>query len=310
MDIVCAIDDNYVQHCCVMLTSFFENNKNGQHSIHLLTEGLKDENKNRVEHVVEFYQGTFFYYRIESNRLRDFPIKDTDHLSIATYYRLFITEILPSNLRTVLYLDCDIVINTSIQELWDLSLKEYAIAAVEELGCSQPDVFDRLEYDSQFGYFNAGVLLINLNYWRTHGLTKVFSDYIVRHPDKLMAHDQDVLNVILHKKCLHIPIKWNVEESFFHHSVIQRLKYNSSLLEALYNPAILHYTWKPKPWEDSCLHPLRINYFIYLQKVPGRTVIKSHLLFQKLQAYWDKYFFRFLIKLNITKPIFYRLYSF
>lgn len=303
MDIVCSLDNNYVQHCCVMLTSFFENNKDEGHTIHLLTEGLTEDNREIIEKLVCSYNGRFCYYLVNSEVVASFPIKEDDHLTIATYYRLLIADILPLNVDKILYLDCDIVINASISELWNISLDGYALAAIEELGCSSPDVYDRLGYDKMYGYFNAGVLLVNLNYWRMNNLTERFLLYIAEHYEILKAHDQDVLNAVLHGQCLHISYKWNVEEAFYHYSVMKRLKHNRELRFILRHPKILHYTWKPKPWDLKCKHPFRINYYIYLQKFAD-----SPLNFkQKFLARLDKYVFCVLLLINIRGHRCYKL---
>ena len=303
MDIVCSIDNNYVQHCCVMLTSFFENNKEEGNVIHLLTEGITEDNKKTIEELIHAYKGEFCYYLVNSEIVASFPIKEGDHLTIATYYRLLMADILPQSIDKILYLDCDIIINDSITELWNTSLDGYAMAAIEELGCSLPDVYKRLGYDKKYGYFNAGVLLINLQYWREHNLTREFLLYIAENYEKLKAHDQDVLNALLHKKCLHVSYKWNVEEAFYHYSVMKRLKHNRELRFVLRHPTILHYTWKPKPWDLSCKQPFRINYYIYLQRFAG-----SSLNFKrKLAALFDKYVFCFFLWINLKGHRYYKL---
>lgn len=303
MDIICSIDDNYVRHCCVMLTSFFENNKGERHRIHLLTEGIRKENQEIIQRLVESYGGTFCYYLVDPDMLVSCPIKEGDHLTIATYYRLLMADILPAQLNKILYMDCDIIINASISELWNTPLEGYALAAIEELGCSLPDVYERLNYDKEYGYFNAGVLLVNLAYWREHHLTETFLNYVCQNSAKLKSHDQDVLNALLHERCLHVSYKWNVEEAFYHYSVIKRLKYNHDLRFVLRHPKILHYTWKPKPWELECKHPFRINYFIYLQKLG----LPSLSFKQKIAAYTDKYIFCFLVWINMRGHQYYKL---
>ena len=308
MDIVCSIDNNYVQHCCCMLVSFFENNKGEKHSIHLLSDALTLENQKVIKELVESYQGVFSYYSVDPDKLLSCPIKATDHLTIATYYRLLMVTLLPQELKKVLYLDCDIVVDGSLKEFWDTSLKGYALAAVDELNTSAKDVYERLEYDEKYGYFNAGVLLVNLEYWRSNNLTEVFFDYISSHYDKIRAHDQDVLNALLHDKCRHVSQKWNVEESFYHYYVIKewRKRDEKEMKSVLLHPVIPHYSWKPKPWEQSCRHPFRLKYFFYLSKVDAFSGCK--LTFgEKLQAYCDEYYFKLVLRLGIRGHRFYKL---
>ncbi len=304
MNIVCATDNNYVKYCGIMLASLFENNSFEHHTVHLLTEGLSADNRRVLEEFVCSFNAHFCYYELDSSFVSSCPIKETDHLTIATYYRLFITDILPTNIDKVLYLDCDIIINRSIQELWNTNLSGYAIAAVEELGASAEDVYERLNYDKKYGYFNAGVLLINLAFWREHRMTSLFCNYININRSRLKAHDQDVLNALLHDKCLLLPCKWNVEEAFYHYLFMKRVKQNRELRYALRYPSVLHYTWKPKPWDPMCVHPFRINFFIFQNKTPWREPIPLRKTMRRL---WDKYFFCFLLWAGITGRRFYRL---
>lgn len=307
MDIVCSIDDNYVQHCAVMLTSLFENNRSEGHVIHLLTEGLASNNRSFIEELVHSYNGQFCYYIVDSDTLSSCPLKPTDHLTIATYYRLLMADILPKSLDRILYLDCDIVVNRSIEELWNTSLQGYALAAVEEMGCSVPDVYERLQYDSSYGYFNAGVLLVNLRWWREHNMTLVFFDYIEKKFSRLIAHDQDVLNALLHDKCFHLSIDWNVEEAFYHYSFIKRFWSTKGIRKTLCCPSIIHYTWKPKPWEPSCVHPFRANYFFYMSKVSWVDKLKKSSLLQRAKCLKDKYLFCLLLVFGIKGHYFYKL---
>ena len=59
MNIVCATDDNFVQHCTIMLTSLLLNNKGV--NIYLLTEGLKFENEKLLESKLKFLEGHLMY---------------------------------------------------------------------------------------------------------------------------------------------------------------------------------------------------------------------------------------------------------
>lgn len=304
MNIVCAADSGYVQHCSVMLIFFFENNPGEEHAVYLLTEGLDLDDLDFIQKIVHSYNGHFFYCQVDFKFLEKCPIKSTDHLSIATYNRLFMADLLPADVNKVLYLDCDIIVNQSIKELWETPLRDnFVVAAFEERGCCAEDVYERLDYDSKYGYFNAGVLLVNLDYWRTHNMTQAFIEYIEHNFEKLRAHDQDVLNAFFYDKSVHISLAWNVEFIFYYYGIIKKFGFDRDLRFILRHPKILHFTWKPKPWETSCQHPFRINYYRYLKKIK-----KNPLSFRDtLRALWDKYYFCFLIKWKIKGHKYYKL---
>lgn len=223
---------------------------------------------------------------------------------MATYNRLMMAELLPPHIDKVLYLDCDIVIEGSVRELFDTPLDGYAVAAVEEMGCSLPDVYERLGFDRSYGYFNAGVLLVNLAYWRRIDSVNLFFDYIAANYDRIKAHDQDVLNALFHDICLHINYKWNVEEAFYHHCVLKRLDFDKELCRILRHPVVLHYTWKPKPWNPGCKHPFRIAYFRCLRQVDGGRVLWGR---SYMQALVDSWTFRLVTILGFRKRRFYGL---
>ena len=49
-------------------------------------------------------------------------------------------------------------------------------------------------------YFNSGVLLINLDYWREHNITQQLLDFVCTNPNKCLLHDQDAINAVLYGK--------------------------------------------------------------------------------------------------------------
>lgn len=300
MNIVCATDDNYVQHCGVMLTSLFENNREEKIHIYLLTEKLSEHNIQAIENIIKTYKNIFHYCTINSNTIKDCPlnIRSDDHLPLATYYRLLIPNILPIKESKAIYLDCDIIINSSLHDLWNIDISDYAIAAVDEMGAHEKNVFHRLNYNQIFGYFNAGVLLINLEYWRNNFITNKCFEYISNYKERIVAHDQDILNALLYNKCLHIHFKWNVEEAFYQYVTANKYKNNSEFINTLHNPSVIHFTWKPKPWEFECQHPLKKKYFKYLSKTQWNN-FKPKFIFK---IWLKKHTRNILIFFKIRRP--------
>lgn len=303
MNIVCSIDNNYVQHCGIMLTSLFENNKGEQVTIYLLSEDLADRGIQSLKAIVEKYNSTFCYCKIDKDSMADCPIRKEDHLSIATYYRLLIPSVLPQTETKAIYLDCDIIVNGSLRPLWESDLSGFALAAVEERKCHATDTFLRLRYDEQYGYFNAGVLLFNLDYWRSHDTVNQCFSFIAQNKNILTYHDQDTLNATLHDKWLHLSCKWNMEEAFFRYDIVQRNIDSLDFMSSLKAPQILHFTWKPKPWEPACFHPLRHVYFDYLKLTEWREYQVGHNRIEELKYIIKKV----LAVLRIKSPIYYHL---
>ena len=130
MDIVCCTDNNYIKYCCVMLTSLLENNKEENITIHILGDNLTSDSQNTITSIVEEkYNQHLCLYAVDRKLVVDFPNMGS-YVSLTTYYKLFITSILPSSLHKVLYLDCDLIIVHSVKSLWDCDLTGKPMAAV------------------------------------------------------------------------------------------------------------------------------------------------------------------------------------
>lgn len=91
MNIECVMDDNFVQHCSIMLTSLLVNNSDVQ--IYVLTEGLKPENEKIIREKVEDKGGKVIFCIVDTSIVEKFPMPEgagLQHISRATYYRLLI----------------------------------------------------------------------------------------------------------------------------------------------------------------------------------------------------------------------------
>ena len=280
MNIVLSTDDNFVQHCSATIMSLLSNNKNV--NIYILTEGLTVANERILQELVMNNGGVFHLIVVNNLFLKNCPMPRLDcvsHISIATYYRLLIADILPLSVKQVLYLDCDIIVRHDISVLMNTQLKEYAIGAVYQIADWNVDTILRLGYPLEYGYFNAGVLLINLEYWRTNHITKKLLEYLKNNNDKIIYHDQDVLNAVLHRSCLRLSCRWNMLTPYFKKSIFaisdididgnivcDHQDYKNIIYDEVKNPFIIHYVSRPKPWESGCDHPWRKEYYKYLSK--------------------------------------------
>lgn len=292
MNIVCATDDNFVQHCSIMLVSLLSNNSNV--IIYILTEGLKPENRKIIEEEVVAKGGVVYFCTVDSAIIEKFPMPKGHglmHISRATYYRLLMVDLLPSNLEKVIYLDCDIIINGSLDSLWNINLDKYAIAASKQIGYGHEAL--RLGYPIEYGYFNAGVNMVNLNYWRQNNVQSQMINYIRENYKKIVYHDQDTLNAVLFNRCYHILPQWNMTSfvySLFLKSRGDRIDCTvvnhyeiekENVKKFKHSPIVLHYVSKPKPWQNGCVHPIYHLYYDYATKTINFSNIKKQNHFRR-----------------------------
>ena len=93
--------------------------------------------------------------------------------------------------------------------------KSYAAGVIPDMSIDDIRIYNRLQYSPSLGYFNAGVLLVNLRYWRENNLSESFFEIINKYPERLRYHDQDVLNIVLKEIKLTLPLKYNVQHGYF-----------------------------------------------------------------------------------------------
>lgn len=266
--IACNIDANFMQHCAVTLVSLFANNKSADICVHIVAPSLSEENQQILRNLVASYGNDIRFYFPPEDLLSCFAIKKFGkRISMATYYRCMFSAILPDDVEKVLYLDCDIVVLGDISEFWNTDLSGCGAACIEDIGKDEDERYERLHYDRSYSYFNAGVLLINLDYWREHKVDKQCVEYFQTYPERILFNDQDLLNVVLHKDKVFVPLKWNMQDGFYRYGIDKKVADWNSFREELLHPVILHYTNK-KPWNYDSMHPLRSEYYKYLDMTP------------------------------------------
>lgn len=268
MVILLASDDRFVQHCAVTMTSVMENNKDV--TFYLFTQGLIESNVTLLNDLVGKYGCKLHICVIDENMTSSFPMPKGagDHISIATYYRLFVEKVLPVEVHKVIYMDCDIVVRGSLDALWNLDIASYALGAVYQSYTFMDDSdFLRLGIPKERGYFNAGVLLMNLDYWRIHNVTDRLFSFIKNDYRRIKQHDQDVLNVTLYNEVTPISYTWNYLPQFFLEKKGLTFPDFVDYTEQI-DPIVIHYVSVPKPWDWGCYNPYTKEYFKYLDKTP------------------------------------------
>ena len=266
-NILCSTDNNYIPYCGIMLTSLFENNKELNFCIYILTEHLSDRSKNELATLANSYNQRIEIITVDSEILKNCPIRQGDHVSIATYYRLLAPKLLPSNIEKILYLDCDMIIDSDITDLYNVDINGYPIAMSLDETFFDDEKYQRLDYDKKYLYQNAGVALFNIKYWRDNNIVEKCFEYISNNADKIIFHDQDTLNALLHKEIKQLPIKYNLQTGFLYNAYKKNYKNEiDDIMEAAMSPIIIHYTGPGKPWFKGSRHPF-VKKYIYYKKL-------------------------------------------
>jgi lipopolysaccharide biosynthesis glycosyltransferase len=232
----------------------------------LIDESVNAKDQQDLKDTVSKFRGKrILFYSLKSITTLSFPLVKK-HLTRAAYYRLFLSDILPSTIEKVLYLDGDIIVRHSVLPLWNSDLTNLAVGVVMDTRDGDIVRYNRLRYSYKKGYFNSGVLLINLKYWRDNNTVNEFVEYLNNYPERIICEDQDVMNVVLQDKKLTLPVKYNFQTGFL--EKIPRWdywKYESEVKMGIEDPVILHFSYRPKPWyiDFPISHPYRNTFLKY-----------------------------------------------
>jgi len=192
----------------------------------------------------------------------------------ATWYRIFVPDLLPQ-LDRILFLDADLLAVDSLGPLWETDVSTHYLAAVTNV--FQADhLFRAAELDFSWPqeYFNAGVMLLNLELMRREGCSEALREYGVAHAQDLMFRDQDALNVVLAGRRLQLHPRWNSMNSFEAFPWSAYVFGVRGVDEARRNPAIRHFEGPSsnKPWHRACRFSLRELYFEHRRHTPWPEV--------------------------------------
>lgn len=235
-----ALDNNYVDTFLVALTSICYNAAADDIlNIYLLACDLTDDSKVKIESCLIFENVRIVYCDITASLFKELPVNE--HISSATYARLLITKILPENLNKVLYLDCDIIVTSSLYDLYSTNVENCALAAVLDIRRSSSVKHLAVDYEIYIdNYFNAGVLLINLHEWEKIDFIKEASKICaIKTP---LYWDQDILNIIFSKyNIIILDINYNFQYFFAEFEQIGLQLIHDKM------PIVIHYASNRKP---------------------------------------------------------------
>lgn len=194
----------------------------------------------------------------------DLPIRPGDHVSPATFYRLFIAEILPAEYAHAVYLDADMLALRSIAPLFSRPV-DGLLAAADQ--CSPADAL-RLWAGLPGGYFQAGVLAIPLERWRQERITARFLEVMATRQALIRWWDQDVLNLSIGDAWDRLPVWYNVCEAVAQAAPREQVEQHGLLL---------HFSGSGKPWNTFQGSPFIHHWDLAYRNALGHDFPRDHL---------------------------------
>ena len=259
--IAVAANDYFIPYCATFLKSMAEHsNSDKNYDILLLSQDVSDINVKNVKKMLSAWKNISLRVLDPSVLIDQYTFHIEGHFSKETYYRLVLPELLP-NYDKVLYLDSDMIAMDDVAKIYDENIDGYLLAACHDAdtaGLYSGYRKDKKEYTDKilklkepYQYFQAGVLLLNLEEFRKRYTTKQILDFAVS--EKWQLLDQDILNKLCEGAVKYIDMSWNVMVDFAGIRINQIIALaprwlNEMYQEARKNPKIIHYAGPQKPW--------------------------------------------------------------
>ncbi len=259
INIAFCINDCYWDKVAVVMTSLLKNHPKKQFDFYIFSSDLSKIHLQKLNKLHLKYKD-FKIHPIYMDKEIFSKLKLTiDYISIETYYRYLIADLLPS-IDKILYLDADTIINDSLENLYETDLKQNYVAGVPDLWILKSDYQKKLGLSH---YINAGVLLMNLKQMRKDHIGQKLLDTTLKMKDRIQYQDQDIINIVCHKKIKMLDSIYNF--------AIENIKSEKSKRK---QACIIHYTGANKPWgTHKCrMATLWKRYHTFNQKVLNRKI--------------------------------------
>ena len=222
-------------------------------------------------HILSFYNTV----EKELNKIRTTfsSILEEKRLSVETYYRLFIIPFLP--LERILWLDADCLVQKDLKDFYYQNFENRYLVACDHCDIDWTEDLEFSIVDSsrkRQHYFNAGVLLLNLELLRYHDFYRkdaqpLLSKFILNFNTEplLSEFDQSILNVTLRTNVKWTdPLKYNCPQNWFFY--FGQRKDHPKVYEILENAYILHYCGNPKPWDIDYQDKRKKEYYLKVEE--------------------------------------------
>jgi lipopolysaccharide biosynthesis glycosyltransferase len=294
--IVCGADDKFAMPLAVTMFSALINlGPSVIPDLFIIDGGIKPQNKRRVEQVLANSKKRFNLQWIPFDLSSIGSVRETSHISKATYLRILIPDLLPQSISKAIYLDCDMIIEKDLNSLWEIEFEGELAMGVQDF-CypyvSTPNaVTDRIKIPcpADTVYCNCGMLVLNLAAWRKYDIKSKIFAYLAEHHQYLINNDQEGINVIVAGNWKLLDPKWNVTLSSIA-CISEDGNTDVNKIESLRDdPYIIHFTSPHKPWHTGHKNANALNSFYYDQSFRSRYFhyVNQSGWFNKLYShYW------------------------
>lgn len=268
VNILVTLNENYLPHLNVMLSTLVSFNPDCAFDVYLLYTSIR-QNALRPTETVLGNAGQLIPIQARNLELDHAPT--TSRYPKEIYYRIFAARYLPDTLDRILYLDPDLVVNGSILPLYHLNMGDSYFAAASHTGSFlQKANALRLDMEEDSPYINSGVMLMNLDLLRRDQDFQAVFRFIEKRKNFLILPDQDIISGLYGSRIYALnAFRFNMTERLYQtHAPFEK---GLDLDWVRKNSAIIHYCGRNKPWKENYVGQLDVFYKEAAERLPLRA---------------------------------------
>lgn len=250
INVCVACDDNYSRYAAVVIASILANAKDDDDLyFYILDGGISEVSRAKMLKLTTIRDCNINFVNIDDSMFSDYmAVKTHGYISLPTFYRLKAASLMP-DVDRIIYFDCDVVVNSCLNDLFFADLDGNAVGGVL-------DIKKRMVKKNPT-YVNAGMLVLDLSKIREENIEEEFLIWTREHFDEITVGDQQIINETLKGRIKLLPSKWNVQSSNF----TNRSSYEK-------RPNVIHYVGGQKPWKPASWNYFKWFYRKYEEMTP------------------------------------------
>lgn len=263
LNVAYGVDRNFLFGAGISMTSVLDNNADIDLHFYIVTDYVNQDYIECVTRLAQTYKTSVTILVFNNEKFRQLP--STKAWTYAMYYRYFAFEYLSTTLESVLYLDADVVCKGSLRELLDIKFQGEYAAVVNDIDEVRLKSGERLGIPALTeGYFNSGVVFVNLTVWKEKGLLVQAFDILLDKQKELLYFDQDVLNILFVGNVIFLRRDFNCI-----YGVDQELVNKDKNIYQQFindNTILIHYVGVTKPWHTWANYPVSKFFIVAYEK--------------------------------------------
>ena len=246
INVAFTIDNNFPMFTMLLMESILDNNdSNSDYKFWVVENNVSDKNKKKMENYIKSrnQQIEFIHFDTEAiDKGTNFFTFSAGAITPIAMARIMLPDLMPKDIHRVLYLDSDMLATGDISEMYNTDLGKYTVGMVKNTSQDETKI-----YKFKDGYFNSGLILMDLDKCRKENSPKKMVDFLTKHK-KLFVYvpgdiankyfkypDQDLINIVWDGKIKPLDKKWN------------NLCIRGSTMDNVLKRGIIHYIGASKP---------------------------------------------------------------